>query len=124
MEFLIEMEKIASSPGRIKSYAERQAIWLLPCLIGKSTRHEEKEESINPTLLEDIDKEMDEHMENKMKRRGKEPQKKTTTFKKAKPKNLINYLRIIFIDVFMVVLEAEDKFEGPQSLDFKYEKKT
>lgn len=62
MEFLLEMEKIASSPDRIKSYAERQAIWLLPGLIGKSTRQEEKEESINPTLLEAIDKEMDEHM--------------------------------------------------------------
>lgn len=45
MEFSLEMEEIANSPERIKSYAE--AVQLLPCLIGKSARQEEKEESVN-----------------------------------------------------------------------------
>lgn len=40
-----------------------------------------------------------------MKRVGTEPQKKTTTFKKAKPVKFINYLRIIFLEISVLSFE-------------------
>ena len=52
---------MANSVEKVKKYAKRQALWLLPYLVNKTTRFLDEEENLNPLLAKTLDRELDDH---------------------------------------------------------------
>ena len=61
IKFITEIEQMANSAEKVEKYAKRQAFWLLPYLVNKTTRYVDEEEELNPSLAEALDRELDDH---------------------------------------------------------------
>ena len=48
---------ITDSAEKVEKYAKRQAFWLLPYLVNKTTRYVDEEEELNPAIAEALDRE-------------------------------------------------------------------
>ena len=43
---------MANSVEKVEKYTKRQAFWLLPYLVNKTTRYVDEEEELNPAIAE------------------------------------------------------------------------
>ncbi|XP_062608883.1 uncharacterized protein LOC134270664 [Saccostrea cucullata] len=79
LKFINEIKETMESQAKLRMYAKKQAVWLLPLVKNKSRRYEEEMEEVNPVLMEALDRELDEHLvvvkETKSKKQQRVPRK-------------------------------------------------